>query len=234
MNLTGSGATVEVRFAVDQVKGWGNWAVLWSMQGIMIYRVSSMYYHSRKMICLLVSCFVVEIAITSTMQSLPYDVVFGSGHLTSCVEKVFPRWYRVFWTPIILFESLIFGVSIFKGIRFYKSASTINGIIHTSLGRKSLMYTLLRDSILFPFIALILCFLNVIGWGYFSFTTIMAIVAISGFMARLLGCRLILNLREAYYRPFEEELGQERPGCKDTLHHGDCEVGEEMVRISPA
>ncbi|KAF8166002.1 hypothetical protein B0H34DRAFT_258847 [Crassisporium funariophilum] len=209
MNLTGSGATVEVRFVVDQVKGWGNWAVLWSMQGIMIYRVSSMYYHSRKMICLLVSCFVVEIAITSTMQSLPYDVVFGSGHLTSCVEKVFPRWYRVFWTPIILFESLIFG-------------------------RKSLMYTLLRDSILFPFIALILCFLNVIGWGYFSFTTIVAIVAISGFMARLLGCRLILNLREAYYRPFEEELGQERLGSKDTLHHGDCDVGEEMVRISPA
>ncbi|KAF8153041.1 hypothetical protein B0H34DRAFT_721934 [Crassisporium funariophilum] len=215
---------------MDQIKGWGNFIILWTMQGIMIYRVSSMYHHSRKVICTLLACLAVEVAITSTMQALPYrkrSIVLDSPEIVSCVEKVFPRWYRILWVPIILFESLIFAMSIWKGVEYYRESYTVNGAIYSDSG-KSLVYTLLRDSILFPFIALIVCYINVIGWGYFSFTTITINVAVSSFMTRILGCRLILNLREAYYQPFGDEFTQ--ANNMDSLVFAQSR-GDEMDQI---
>jgi len=54
------------------------------------------------------------------------------------------------------------------------------------------------------------------------------------FIPRILGCHLILNLREAYYRPFEEENGVGRmittlqfdhPRSRNSLHSGFNDEG---------
>ncbi|KAF8962077.1 hypothetical protein BDZ97DRAFT_1759485 [Flammula alnicola] len=78
-----------------------------------------------------------------------------------------------------------------------------------SSGSKSLFYVLLRDSILFPFIALVICLTNVVGYKYFSFSASRINNTIAEFGTQVVGGRLILNLREVYYRPFEDEFPQE-------------------------
>ncbi|KAF9054624.1 hypothetical protein BJ165DRAFT_1399809 [Panaeolus papilionaceus] len=92
----------------------------------------------------------------------------------------------------------MFGLTLNVGLMYHRA-------LRLGRKRKSLAYILFRDSILFPILAVLICVINLITWTSLPHSAIQMSVSLAAFVPCILGCRLILNLREAYYLTFEEE-----------------------------
>ncbi|KAH9484555.1 hypothetical protein JR316_0004037 [Psilocybe cubensis] len=180
------------------------------MQGIMIYRVSSMYSHNRKIIFLFALAAFIEaasmIAIQTISTQVDEPVPNPAPGVFLCTQRTFPSWMYITWIPIMIFEILVLGLSVSLGLRYYKTVRTLATIrVDPSHKPDSLAYILLRDSITFPFLCLAACILNLIVWIHLPHAYIQLAFGIASFVPCVLGPRLILNLREAYYEPFNRE-----------------------------
>ncbi|PPR00711.1 hypothetical protein CVT24_000999 [Panaeolus cyanescens] len=197
-----------------QIQAWSNLAVVWAMEGIMMFRISVMYRHSRRIVFWLLGAFTLEVA------SLVFIQVYASRSDTSigtfstrmrfCAPDYPADWYLLIWVPIITHEIFMLCFVVWKGIEYYSQRHAYE-TAEKARGTGSLMHVLFRDSIFFPLIALVICAANFLGWLTLPIGYSQIGVSISAFAARFLGCRLVLNLREVYYHPFEEEYTQGAP-----------------------
>ncbi|KAF9484833.1 hypothetical protein BDN70DRAFT_872091 [Pholiota conissans] len=191
-----------------------------AMHGIMVYRVSSMYTHDRTILRILVIGYVVEF-ISFTVIQVPlwhYGRMHNGSDINIqypigfCGKEMFPPWASITWIPFILFDCLICALAVALGIRYYQEVGS-DGMfpnLPNSSRSSSLLFILLRDSIVFPFVFVLSCILNLVSFSLSStglrpatlHTTFLFPVVLSG----LIGSRLILNLRESYYEPYEQEF----------------------------
>lgn len=187
-----------------KVEQWGCHVMIWSMQAIMQYRICCMYNYSRKIVILVVIAFTAEILAMLVIDFLYLrHIIMGIEPLPGvhmCIS--YPtNWYFVSWIPIFGYELLILILGIRAGILFLKEAR----MLPSNFGKQSLRSILLRDSILYPIIAFIVGVSNVLGWSKSMRSTTLVAAVLVQLFSRVLGSRLILNLREAYYLPFQEE-----------------------------
>ncbi|KJA24230.1 hypothetical protein HYPSUDRAFT_39002 [Hypholoma sublateritium FD-334 SS-4] len=201
--------------------------VLLCMQGIMIYRISSMYSHNKKVMITIVVAFIAEVTCNVTvyclaarvaakaLEALPVvtsDTVLSDMtklEMQLCSGSTYPSWMFTLWIPVFCFESLLFYFALSLGIKYHKgmgNLQTLSGHLPGSTRAPSLAYILFRDSITFPFIATSLCVVELLSYTSLSRDVSHAFFAIPILLTTILGSRLILNLREGYYRPYEEEL----------------------------
>ncbi|KAF9556173.1 hypothetical protein CPC08DRAFT_105301 [Agrocybe pediades] len=191
-----------------------------AMQGIMIFRVSSMYNHDRGIILLLATGYVLEWLGAILIQILSYGVHAPIPNpapgVRLCSQKSFPHWMFAVWIPIACFEGLILFLSICRGVTYYKSSKESKRLGLTGYAwTNSLGYILLRDSIAFPFICVFICFINLFVWIYLPHLAAQIAFCIASFAPCIIGPRLILNLREAYYQPFIQEINGQYDGPSD-------------------
>lgn len=182
------------------VEGWGSTLLIWSMQAIMQFRIACMYSHRRKIIFLMVIAFTIEV-ISMTAINLAYlgVVVEISDSQFLCMGQHFPNLYPVyFWIVMFSFELIIFLLGLQAGLIYFKESRSF------SL-RRPLRSILICDSIVFPLIAFAIGGLNIFTWTRLPYYYITITVTLAQLSSRILGCRLLLNLREAYYLPFETE-----------------------------
>ncbi|KAF9472993.1 hypothetical protein BDN70DRAFT_937765 [Pholiota conissans] len=191
-----------------------------AMHGIMVYRVSSMYTHDRTILKILVTGFFVEFISVTVIQV----VVWYHGRMLTdsdvhvqnpvgfCGREKFPPWMFIVWLPPVLFEILICTLAVTLGVRYYQEAGS-HGMFPNfpnSSRSSSLLFILLRDSIVFPFIFSLSCILNLVSFYLLSTglraNTAHAIFLLPVVLSGLLGSRLILNLRESFYEPCEQEF----------------------------
>lgn len=189
-----------------KIEGWASHVIIWSMQAIMQYRIFTMYKQSKRVIFLAAVAFATEILsmVVIDLLYLHRINVNTEPHpgIHVCVSHN-TNWFYISWIPIFGYESIILLLGLRAGMQFFKESRSL-----PSSNRFPLHFILLRDSILYPVIALIVGASNVLGWFRpLSYSTPVA-AGLSQFFSRMLGCRLILNLREAYYLPFEEECSR--------------------------
>ncbi|KDR69345.1 hypothetical protein GALMADRAFT_931812 [Galerina marginata CBS 339.88] len=188
---------------------------LCSMQGIMIYRVSSMYNHQRRIIALLSGSLILEVASLIAIQCISSNTIAPVPEpepgVHFCTTDSSPYWLYSIWIPIMSFELIILILALSLGIRYYRSIRIIRRIGSSA----SLPYILLRDSITFPFILVVLCFINLIAWIRLPYLIGEMTYVLSSFAPCIIGSRLILNLREAYYQSFKEECNISQPEDRD-------------------
>jgi hypothetical protein len=175
------------------------------MQAIMVIRINVMYRDSSVIKLVQYLFFAVEVV---TMIIMTAFLPAQSAHLT-CATSTSPDWYKWQWGPIISFEVLMLSLSIWAGYQHYRDYSLTTNVkaarpVFTDQG-KTLAYIMMRDSILFPLIAMMLVVFNFAGWNTLRFAAAQANTAVMVLAPRILGSRLILNLREVYYRPFGDE-----------------------------
>jgi len=179
------------------------------MQGIMMYRISSMYNHTKKIILLLGVAFSIEVFFLILIPLLSYrvhsPVPEPAPGVHICSLDSFPHFLFAIWIPILAFESLLLSLSLYVGIMYYKSIWYAANIRSPDFQR-SLLFVLVRDSIAFPFIAVVICLVNLVVWILFPVLQTEIAFALAAFTPCILGSRLILNLQDAYYRPFSEEV----------------------------
>ncbi|KAF9472347.1 hypothetical protein BDN70DRAFT_887088 [Pholiota conissans] len=191
-----------------------------AIHGIMVYRVSSMYTHDRTILKILVIGFFVEFSSFSVMQvalwyygrMLADSDILIPNPIGFCGREKFPPWMFIGWIPFVLFDCLIFTLAVALGIRYYLEAGSHEMFPHlpNSSRSSSLLFILLRDSIVFPFIFSLSCILNLVSFYMLSTglrpTTAHTTFILPATLSGLLGSRLILNLGDSYYEPYEQEF----------------------------
>ncbi|KAF9555225.1 hypothetical protein CPC08DRAFT_753199 [Agrocybe pediades] len=95
-------------------------------------------------------------------------------------------------------------LSVSLAIKHYASIRKYPRVpLHSS--RPSLIYILLRDSITFPFIYIVILLVNIAAGFYLHYQAVQMMLSLATFAPCIIGPRLILNLRELYYQPFRRE-----------------------------
>ncbi|KAF8175997.1 hypothetical protein BJ912DRAFT_930824 [Pholiota molesta] len=191
-----------------------------TMHGIMVYRVSSMYAHDRKILKILLTAYATELLCLIIMQLV--SRIDGSNTADSgisiqtpvefCAKEKYTSWVFAIWIPVVLFESLICGLALALGIKYYREVGShriFSG--YRNCNRKTpLLYILVRDSIIFPFFFSLFCIFNLlVAWS--NTTGLRHAVAHASFnlpvvSSVIFGSRLILNLRESYYESYDQEF----------------------------
>jgi len=176
-----------------------------AMQGIILCRISSMYGHNRKLIAVLTVFIIIEFAdnlvlnIMAQVYSIPIPQLPG---VVSCGTTAPASWIWVMWFLPCFFEALVFFLALRVALQYTSlpTSRIVKGRRH------SLLYVLLRDSLVFPLIALIIYIVNPIAWTRLPPWEAQFIGVFSSFLPCIIGPRLVLNLREAYYQPYHEEI----------------------------
>ncbi|TFK29769.1 hypothetical protein FA15DRAFT_663953 [Coprinopsis marcescibilis] len=212
------------------VQTWISMITLYSMQGIIINRLWCMYNRSKVILFTLIIAISVELLSSLIMMGLQPRLQTFVIHATPtwklCISLGFAPWFWSFWVFIAAFDFLIFALAFWQGIRYFQETRILSrhrrtrsqqSILETlSLPwrtRGNLLHILLRDSITFPFIGFVVCTVNLLGWfNVFPIEVLQITISMSALSSSVIGPRLILNLRDAYYRPFSEEF---HPTLKD-------------------
>jgi len=183
---------------------WGTCVMLWSMQAIMQYRIYAMYRCSRKVLLFLIVCFTAQAVsmawILAVLDKGSAVIVKQFPQIRLCTA-ISPKNCYILWIPVILFEFILFGFALRKGLQH----SMIKGRVVLS-PRSSVSSVLMRDSILFPALTATIYIISLAIWHPFIQYGADIAAAFVGVICRLIGSHLILNLRDAYYLPFEEEV----------------------------
>jgi len=178
--------------------------MIWSMQAIMQYRICCMYKCSRRIVVLVVGAFIVEM-----LLMLAIDFLYLL-HVTVGIEPLpgvhmcitYPtNWYFVAWIPVFGYELIILLLGLRAGISYFKESR----LLPPKFRRRPLHFILLRDSILYPIVAFAIGVLHLLSWSRPMSSSTPVASGLIHLFSRILGCRLILNLREAYYLPLQEE-----------------------------
>ncbi|EAU82650.2 hypothetical protein CC1G_07932 [Coprinopsis cinerea okayama7 len=112
--------------------------------------------------------------------------------------KPFLEWYWAYLVFIIAFDVVAFTLALMEGIRYFR---------RTKLAEGSLVRILLRDSIFFPFLGLSVSIFALLAWrSVLPYPSVAVLMTLMALTSPILGSRLILNLRDAYYKPFAEEV----------------------------
>jgi len=170
--------------------------VIWSMQLIMISRIFALYPQSRKVLVFVVVCFIGELATTSVALALALNsFTMRLPRIHLCVPRKHPKYFYMLWTPILCFEFILFALSLWAGISHVRRR---RGLRLQSL---DLVTILVRDSVVYFFTILAAYVANIVtltilpqGWNQLPDGFALAVTCI-------VGCRLVLNIREAYYLP---------------------------------
>ncbi|KDR71943.1 hypothetical protein GALMADRAFT_229179 [Galerina marginata CBS 339.88] len=206
-----------------------NAVVLSSMQAITIYRISGMYNNDRRVTVLLFLALILELAGIAVVQTLAsrlrVPIPNPAPGVFPCAGSSSPHWIYTVWIPIFFFELLVLCISLYCAIHHYRSVGANRKLPWLSLSQwhnpECLTYILLRDSITFPFIYLVICITNIFVSVHLPYFAGQMAICVASFSPCIVGSRLVLNLRETYYQPFfyecnvgtsleEEEVGMDR------------------------
>ncbi|KAF9472348.1 hypothetical protein BDN70DRAFT_998218 [Pholiota conissans] len=192
--------------------------VVW--ESIMVYRVSSMYTHDRRILKILVIGFFVEFSSFIAIQVVlwhhgrmpTYSDIHIQTPIGFCGKGKLPPWAFITWIPFVLFDCLICTLAVALGVRYYQEVGSCEMFpnLANSSRSSSLLFILLRDSIAFPIVFSLSCVLNLVSFSLVSTglkpVTIHTTFLLPAVLSGLLGSRLILNLRESYYEPYHQEF----------------------------
>ncbi|TEB30788.1 hypothetical protein FA13DRAFT_1814259 [Coprinellus micaceus] len=202
------------------VNTWLSMASLFSYQGIMVHRIYSLCRRQRvvfasMMVCLgalLITGLALGIIWTVGITGVPVPY---SPTLRTCIPLGWTSWSPAMWIVILTFDLAIFSLAVAEGIRYLKEhpgrlrskeeEAIVEGV-SSRFSEGSVLRIFLRDSVVFPFLGILICLSNILAWYVLPLGALQHTINLAALSSPLLGSRLILNLRDAYHRPFADEI----------------------------
>ncbi|RXW22042.1 hypothetical protein EST38_g3820 [Candolleomyces aberdarensis] len=140
--------------------------------------------------------------------------IFITNSVRTCVPLNLPSWSLANWCLMLAFDLTVFTFAVSEGIRYLRDNAEISDrhggrrfvVVSKWAKQGRMIRILLRDSIVFPFIGLAISVFNILAWYVLPLGSIQYMMTITAAASPILGCRLILHLRDAYYRPFASEF----------------------------
>ncbi|KAH6904978.1 hypothetical protein BKA70DRAFT_1565380 [Coprinopsis sp. MPI-PUGE-AT-0042] len=210
--------------SVLQVMPWLSQISLLAANGLVVKRVVCMYSGDKRVFGALAFGLVVFTLYSATVIILMSKIQSVVGRIQSrslyevCYilpAETVPPWSWTFAIVMFVFDALVLGLSVLQGIWFAIENRQIHhgrkvGIPqHLWRTRRTIASVLLRDSILFPFIRMVMAMVIILAWtAKLPPGSAQGIMMAAAASVPTLGCKLLLNLRSAYYKPFREEYFQ--------------------------
>ncbi|KAJ2933004.1 hypothetical protein H1R20_g4071, partial [Candolleomyces eurysporus] len=197
----------------------------------MVHRIISMYRHDRRILLGLLSIlglfFVACIIVTGLTGQIVNVPVWFNPTFRSCIPTTLGVWAPTIWFLTMGFDLVVFALSAREGLRFLRDqaplrrASREDILSGTGWSREgTVLRILFRDSIMFPFMSVLISIINIIAFYKLPAGSVHYTANIAGMSSPILGCRLILNLRDAYYQPFADEFYNSTKHDSPPAHEG--------------
>ncbi|KAF6742564.1 hypothetical protein DFP72DRAFT_181200 [Ephemerocybe angulata] len=232
------------------IQFWLAGAAATAMQGLMMHRVLSMYEQRRRArmallfaLCILMLSEVTVTLVLSLGTSLTKSSIILAPTVRTCLPGNWPSWSSATWFISITYDIVVVAFTVWEGLRFLKESQKEMSALETDAppgsylkktwSRQGVLFrVLIRDSILFPFIGTVSCLVTIVVWlttplEGLAFYSIQATSALTP----ILGCRLVLNLRNAYYQPFSEEMRMSMKGYDLDMLSNSVEYPLEVYTI---
>jgi len=186
------------------IQCWSAAVIIWSMQGIMLFRTFAMYNQNRLVMALLLCCFTLQnltmalILITSSCKFKAFREPLAG--IQFCTPFDVPRFFYIFWLAVVVFDlvHLTFAARV-----VIKHAKEIRGL--EGVPRSPVWETLMKDSMLYFAFSIVTYTASVGAWLTLPIKWLGLPQGFSIACTCVMGIRLTLNLREAYYLPWEED-----------------------------
>jgi len=107
-----------------------------------------------------------------------------------CVPHGTPDYFYAFWVPMIVFESLLCGLALFRGLQSFLSEGPL------FLSGRKLVSVLIRDSVLYFVVIFATYFTNLLVWVAAPVGLLEVPIGFSIAMSCVLANRMVLNVRE--------------------------------------
>ncbi|EGO22711.1 hypothetical protein SERLADRAFT_393218 [Serpula lacrymans var. lacrymans S7.9] len=181
-----------------EFQSWASTIIIWTMQIIMQFRIYAMYQWSKKIICFVAACFIIEVAFMFAVKMVSarsgaYPDLSPIDGVHPCIYKALPDFLYSSWVAMMSYESILFSFAVWMGIKHVKEMRALR-----YLRGGSIFEVLIRDSSFYFMLTLSTC-----AGMWLALPADMFEVP-EGFsiaVTTIMGCRLVLNLREEYYRP---------------------------------
>lgn len=186
------------------------------MQAIMVHRIACMARNNKVLVTCLMIGFASSVIVAFVLAGLAMKVLntpfFWTPTTRACIPLRLEPSSVGMWFNMLAFETVILGLAIAEGIQYMRETRIMHGMSDVTTRKRewtkegSLVHIMLRDSIIFPLIGLTLTLANIIAsYAFYGLAVGYTITTVAA-ASPILGCRLILHLRDAYYQPFSDEV----------------------------
>ncbi|KAF6742570.1 hypothetical protein DFP72DRAFT_1081795 [Ephemerocybe angulata] len=203
--------------SLSRVQTWLSIIALQAMQGIMVHRTICMYRQRTVVVYVVTMFFIANLIAGTTLAAFSMVVVnvptIITRSLHSCTPTNLKDWSVAAWFQMFAFEAVIFVLAVAEGIRYMRDNKAVRRNMDISIRGRwskegSLIHVLLRDSLVFPLITLSITFFDILAWYVLPGPAMHYAINMTVTASPVLGCRLVLHLRDAYYQPFAGEMNQ--------------------------
>ncbi|KAG7448381.1 uncharacterized protein BT62DRAFT_889499 [Guyanagaster necrorhizus] len=180
-------------------QGWTGLIACMIAEVILQMRLYALYLLNKKVLALMVTSFVISSAsaavimglVLSNISSTLVAVSYALPGISICALSGIPDYFYAFWIPIIVFESMLCGLALFRGYQMFSSDRPL-----FSSGRH-LVSILIRDSV-FYFVVMFATYLtNLLVWTTAPADLLEIPIGFSVTFSCVMSNRIILNVRRA-------------------------------------
>jgi len=165
---------------------------------ILQIRIYAMYGRSKKILTLLVACFIPSITATIVIVGILFSsetvtaTPFPGSSLHFCAITSAASIFYAILIPILIFETLLFSLALFKGYQSWKSECP------TGWSGQRALNILIRDSILYFFVVFATYMTNMFIWAFGQAKLADVPIGFMVAMSTVMTQRLLLNIRQTY------------------------------------
>ncbi|KAI0071670.1 hypothetical protein K474DRAFT_1712275 [Panus rudis PR-1116 ss-1] len=164
---------------------------------ILQLRLYALYFLDKRVLALMAFVFFGAVVSASTLMGIFLSQITATSHiipgLSFCVPLNIPTHFFAWWIPILISETLLCGLALYRGFQSYYSQNTI-----FQSGR-DLIEILIRDSVLYFLVLFGVYLCNTIIFILGDQAQLESAIGYSVAMSCVMGNRLCLNVRGMLY-----------------------------------
>ncbi|KAH7925267.1 hypothetical protein BV22DRAFT_453086 [Leucogyrophana mollusca] len=178
----------------------------------MQLRVYALYNRSNRVLIFMILCYIAEIASMAVfMAQSNADLVVMNEVLPGvglCTASSIPSSLDDFWYPVMLFEGMLCTLALWAGITHIRELRGLGaGGVIQAFRPGRVIEVFVRDSVFYFVCMSATCSVNVAMWQALGENWFEIPVGFSIVAGVIMGCRLVLRMRESYYRPLGASVG---------------------------
>ncbi|KAF7761954.1 hypothetical protein Agabi119p4_9946 [Agaricus bisporus var. burnettii] len=189
-------------------QGWTGLIACMLAEVILQTRLYALYSLNNRILALMVSMFLISSGLSAgVMGKVLADMSISATHFAFdgiedafCVPQNISPNFFLFWVPLLVFESLLCGMAVYKGYQSFKAGATM---LHSG---SRLLSILIRDSVLYFIIIASAYFACLLLWILARQTLLEIPIGFTVAMSCVLANRVVLNVREANQSLEEPEI----------------------------
>ncbi|KAJ7050358.1 hypothetical protein C8F01DRAFT_1264234 [Mycena amicta] len=191
-------------------QGWTGLIAFMIAEVILQMRLYALYYLNKKVLALMLSLFVLCSATSAAIMGTVLNGISSTAHpipdVTFCRPNNVPHYFFAFWLPVLLFESLLCVLALYRGFQTFRASVSLY-----QSGRH-LVAILIRDSVLYFLVMFATYLTNLLVWLIARPSLLEVPVAFSVALSCCLGNRIVLNVREVKSEMDSAAAEEGKPG----------------------